>query len=199
MKKEKDFSDKYLKENFLIQWLIKRFFNRIGQIISTVPERKALEVGCGSGFSTQYLRNFLKNVHFEASDIRADLVKEAQDRNPDVKVTQESIYDLKRDDSSFDLVLALEVLEHLENPKAALKELHRITSKFCLVSVPNEPLWRILNMCRFKYLKDFGNTPGHIQHWSKKQFVNFLSDYFRVIKVRTCLPWTIALVEKKQY
>jgi hypothetical protein len=30
--------------------------------------------------------------------------------------------------------------------------------------VPREPIWRIGNMARGRYLGDLGNTPGHIQH-----------------------------------
>ena len=41
---------------------------------------------------------------------------------------------------------------------------------FILLSVPKEPIWRICNMARGKYWKDLGNTPGHIQHWTKKKF-----------------------------
>jgi 2-polyprenyl-3-methyl-5-hydroxy-6-metoxy-1,4-benzoquinol methylase len=197
MDNEENFSDKYTKSNFLIKWVIKRFYNQIGQILSPISKKKVLEVGCGPGFSIQYLKPFLKDSYFEASDIREDLVREAQERNPEIKVIQESIYDLKRPNDSFDLVVALEILEHLEDPESALKELHRVTSKFCLLSVPNEPLWRILNMCRLAYLKDFGNTPGHIQHWSKNQFARFLSRYFKINKIVSSLPWTIVLAEKK--
>ena len=37
-----------------------------------------------------------------------------------------------------------------------------------LVSVPREPLWRGLNMARGAYMRDLGNTPGHVNHWSKR-------------------------------
>ncbi len=43
-----------------------------------------------------------------------------------------------------------------------------------LVSVPREPLWRGLNMARGAYIKDLGNTPGHLNHWSRKAFVELL-------------------------
>ena len=191
-----NFSDKYLKSNFIIKKLIENFYESIKDIFFEIEVDKILEVGCGSGFSTQYLREFLKDKNFEASEYGADLVKEAQKRNPGVKIQQESIYELKRDSNSFDLIVALEVLEHLQDPESALRELHRVTSKYCLISVPQEPLWRILNICRFEYLKDLGNSPGHLQHWSKKQFSKFVSNYFKVEKMKTSLPWLIILGKK---
>lgn len=193
-----NFSDKYLKSNFIVKKLIKNFYESIRDILSEIEVDKILEVGSGPGFSTQYLREFLKDKDFEASEYVADLVKEAQKRNPGVKIQQESIYELKRYSNSFDLVVALEVLEHLQNPEIALKELHRVTSKYCLISIPNEPLWRILNICRFKYLNDFGNSPGHLHHWSRKQLVKFFGKYFQIKKIETPLPWIIVLAQKRE-
>ncbi|MFQ6049618.1 MAG: class I SAM-dependent methyltransferase [Candidatus Paceibacterales bacterium] len=194
---EENFDRKYTTSNPFIKLLVKRFFKCIEEMLSEIEFKRVLETGCGPGFSTQYLKKFLRDKDFEASDLKENLVKEARKRNSEVRISQESIYDLKREDNSFDLIIALEVLEHLEEPEAALKELYRVTSRFCLLSIPNEPLWRILNMCRLAYLKDFGNTPGHIQHWSKRQFANFLQNYFKINKITMSLPWIIALVEKK--
>jgi len=193
---KEDFAEKYLTSNFLIRFLLRRFFNQIQKILSEINFKKVLEVGCGPGFSTQYLKEFLKDKDFEASEFREDLVKEAQKNNPEVKICQESIYELKRESNSFDLIIAFEVLEHLEKPEIALKELQRVTSKYCLLSVPNEPLWRILNICRLKYLKNFGNTPGHLQHWSKKEFQKLVNKYFEIVKIKIPLPWQIILAKK---
>jgi len=63
---------------------------------------------------------------------------------------------------SYDLTIACEVLEHLEDPGQALTEIDRVTKQSVLISVPQEPMWRILNMARGKYWSDLGNTPGHV-------------------------------------
>ncbi|MCK5044588.1 class I SAM-dependent methyltransferase [Candidatus Parcubacteria bacterium] len=196
MENQENFSDKYLKYNFVVRKLMDNFFQSISRIIFDLEIKSALEVGCGPGFSTQRLTKILKHKDFQASELRMDLVKEAQEINPGIKIECESIYELKKADNSFDLIIVLEVLEHLENPERALKELKRVTSRYCLLSVPNEPFWRFLNICRLAYLKDFGNTPGHIQHWSRNSFLKFLSKEFKVKKVSAPLPWTLVLVEK---
>jgi len=193
---KENFSGKYLTSNPIIRLLIRRFFKNIKGILAEIEFKNVLEVGCGPGFYTRYLKEFLKGKSFEASEFKEDLVKEAQERNPNVEIRQESIYQLKREDNSFDLIIALEVLEHLENPEVALKELYRVTSKYCLLSIPNEPIWRILNLFRLKYLKDFGNTPGHLQHWSIRTFRKFVNKYFKIEKIKTPLPWIIVLAEK---
>ncbi len=49
-------------------------------------------------------------------------------------------------DDAFDLVLAIEVLEHVPGPDAALRELSRVCSGTLIASVPLEPIWRAGNL-----------------------------------------------------
>ncbi len=65
---------------------------------------------------------------------------------------------------------------------------------FVIVSVPREPLWRTVNMARGAYLKDLGNTPGHVNHWSKRSFVSLLERHGEVVEARSPFPWTMLLV-----
>jgi len=197
MKNQEVYQDKYFQNNFFVDLLIKNFFRSIEDIFETVKVKNVLETAAGYGFSTEKISSFLGDADFQASELRRELVRESQKRNPLLKINQESLYDLKRKDNQFDMVIALEVLEHLKKPELALRELHRVTSCYCLLSVPNEPLWSFLNICRLKYLKNWGNTPDHCQKWSKKKFKKFLSPYFEIKMVKSPLPWIIILAKKK--
>ena len=97
-------------------------------------------------------------------------------------------------DDEFAVASAIEVLEHVPDPEHTLAEMARVASRWLLVSVPREPLWRALNMARGAYLKDLGNTPGHLNHWSKRGFVQLLSRYGTVEEARSPFPWTMLLV-----
>ena len=101
------------------------------------------------------------------------------------------IYNVSYKDNAFDLVLCLEVLEHLAFPEKAMEEIKRISSKDILLSVPNEPLWSFLNILRLKYLLNLGNTPAHCQRWSSNKFQNFVKKYFTIKAVKKVMPWTI--------
>lgn len=193
-----NFSDKYTKTNFITRLLIDNFYGTAADLAKGTQADKVLEVGCGPGFSTAYLSKIFQGKNFTASEYDKDLVAEARRRNAGISIAQESVYDLKREDGSFDLVILLEVLEHLEDPESALKEIWRVlrTGGKCILSVPREPLWRSLNMMRGKYWKNLGNTPGHINHWSTRMFTDLVAKYFRVTKVSAPLPWTIVLAEK---
>ena len=199
MEKEsiRQFTDKYKKANFFEKILLKNFFNKVKSII---PEniKSVAEIGCGAGISTEKLRDFFINQQtFFASDLDPELVEMAKEKNKGVSFGVESIYDLNHTDGEFDLVFCLEVMEHLEEPEKALKEISRITKEYVIISVPREPLWRILNMARGSYWKDLGNTPGHINHWSKRGVSKFISREFKVLKVCSSTPWTIVLAQKK--
>jgi hypothetical protein len=86
------------------------------------------------------------------------------------------------------------VLEHVPEPGATLAEMARVARRWLLVSVPREPLWRGLNLARGAYVRDLGNTPGHLNHWSRRAFVSLLARHGTVQEARSPLPWTMALV-----
>lgn len=192
------YEGKYINSNFITKRLLINFFNKINSISKPIKNelKKVLEVGCGHGYSTQHLSEIYGQSLIEASDLDQKLVQDAKKKNPNVKITRESIYDLNREDESFDLVILLEVLEHLSFPDLALEELYRVSKKYCIISVPNEPLWRILNMLRCSYCGEFGNTPGHINHWTKAGITRLVGKYFKIVNVVTVVPWTILLVKK---
>ncbi len=190
-----DSDAKYDSKNIISQYLINNFYDRISRLVSPLQIDSLLEVGCGAGFSTQYLKRSFYNAHIEASDVDSGLVADAQCRNPDVIISQESIYSLNRTDQSFDLVVCLEVLEHLERPDEGLRELKRVANKYLIVSVPDEPLWRILNIVRGSYWSSWGNPPEHINHWTPSGFYRLVSGYFDIVAIHNPLPWTIILAK----
>jgi len=117
-----------------------------------------------------------------------------QRRRPNLDFRVEEATSLSFADDEFDLACAIEVLEHVPEPAATLAEMARVASRHLLVSVPREPLWRGLNMARGAYWRDLGNTPGHVNHWSRRAFVNLLSRYGTVAEARSPFPWTMVLV-----
>lgn len=185
------FTDKYTKSGSIGDFLVQNFFKTIGQL---APKNvtSVLEVGCGAGYSMQHLQKFFgPNVSYTACDIDPELVTLTKQKNPNVTCLNASIYELPFPDHSFDMVVCLEVLEHLEYPEKALSELARVSKHYIIASTPREPMWRVLNMMRGKYWSDFGNTPGHINHWSSHGLRKLLGKYFDIIKVAKPIPWTI--------
>ena len=88
-------------------------------------------------------------------------------RRPNLQFEVMPVQSLSFADDEFDLVAATEVLEHVDHPEAAVAEMARVARRWLLVSVPHEPLWRALNVARGAYLRELGNTPGHLNHWTR--------------------------------
>jgi len=186
------YSEKYRNPNPIAKWMLARFFRAIAGVIKSFDRSdRILEVGCGPGESSLQIMKMLDGQHYEVSEYDAGLVDLLNRANFPVPVSQESVYALDRADDSFDCVMLLEVLEHLQEPQAALKELFRVASRDVIISVPNEPIWRVMNMARGKYLCSFGNTPGHINHWNVRSIVNLVSEFGECVEVRTPLPWIV--------
>jgi ubiquinone/menaquinone biosynthesis C-methylase UbiE len=95
-------------------------------------------------------------------------------------------------DESFELVLCLEVLEHLLEPMPALEELRRVSGCRCLISVPNEPFFMLSNFLRGKNVRAWGNDPEHLHRWSAGEFLSMVGGCFEVERIYYPFPWVLA-------
>ena len=188
-------TDKDAVRNPVARWLVRRFHEELGDLVARTGAVDVHEVGCGEGHLTAKLA--APGRRLRASDFSRQVIElargEAAARGLAVELRVASVYELDPTRDAAELVVCSEVLEHLEDPSRALDVLAKLARPWLLASVPREPLWRSLNMARGAYLRDLGNTPGHLQHWSKGAFLRFLSTRVDVVEVRTPLPWTIAL------
>lgn len=191
-----NYYDKYHTRNPLAHALMAGFLRSFDEIVAQAgTPGGALEIGCGEGELS--IRLARANWEVRGCDIAADAVDEARRRvvqaGLDIPIEQHGIVECANAYAPQDLVVCCEVLEHLEDTQAALDILTKLGRRFVLVSVPREPVWRILNMLRGRYWGALGNTPGHVQHWSSKAFIALLSRRMEVVAVKTPLPWTMAL------
>ncbi len=181
----------------LIQGFIKSIHHLTAQISTDV--NTITECGCGQGHINQVLEDIYPQAQIRGFDISTSDVVIADNRKKlsQTLIYQKSIYDID-DREQADLVVCCEVLEHLENPALALKKMAALKAEHYLFSVPNEPIWRILNFMRGKYMRDWGNTPDHRNHWSRKKFIRFVEQELEVIHVAKPFPWTMLLARCKQ-
>lgn len=196
---EGNYFDKYNSSNIIIKKLMNGFFEAYGEVINEVREKNGidtvLEAGCGEGEVTNFLHYQIPGS-ITAFDVSEKVINQAKEhyQNCDVTFKVGSIYEIPVNEK-YDLVVCSEVLEHLENPELALEQLKKAGKEYIICSVPREPIWRILNMLRGKYWKDLGNTPGHINHWSKRSFITFLKENgCEIVNVKNPMPWTVVLV-----
>lgn len=188
---------KYRTLNPISKKLVANFFSSIEQLYSQINVETILDIGCGEGFVLKSLELQVNNLNCFAIDIDPNEVADAKKNIPFCTVSAGSAYQIPFENDFADLIICSEVLEHLETPEVALSEIHRVSNKYAILTVPNEPIWSILNMVRLKYWNDFGNTPGHLNRWSSSEFKDFVGKKFKVIDAKYPIPWNFLLCEKK--
>jgi SAM-dependent methyltransferase len=180
--------EKYDDSNPVVAYVLRRFFQRIGGVLSELAPASLLDAGCGEG---EMLRCGVVPV-----GTRIVLL----DRNPDSAARViGSVDNLPFDSHSFDVVTCLEVLEHLADPAAAVRELARVARRAVVVSVPHEPWFRAGNLLRGKHLSRLGNHPEHVQHWNFRTFERFLASNVSEVRLIEAFPWIIACCPLKQH
>lgn len=182
--------DKYGSTNPIERRMMDGFFGALDAALDGLAPSLVVEVGAGEGHVTGRLVERFP----DAAVIGLDL--------PDAELAGDwgelglpmffgDATRLPFPDASVDLVVALEVLEHIPQPERALREIARVCGGTAVLSVPREPIWRAGNVARGRYVKDLGNTPGHVNHWTARSFERFVSGQFDVDTASRPLPWTM--------
>jgi len=182
--------DKYSSTNPLEQRMMRGFMAALDELLDGPSPRRILEVGVGEGHVMRRVRERFPGVPIAGLDLPDEALSDdwRAERLPCLFGDATA---LPFPDGGFDLVLAIEVLEHVPGPDAALAELARVCTGRLIASVPFEPIWRAGNVLRRRYVRDWGNTPGHVNHWTNWGFRRFVATRFTVDRVRSPLPWTM--------
>ena len=151
---------------------------------------RILEVGCGEGRQLTAIGARYPSAELVGLDLPDVELEEQWDAVPS-EMVQGSALSLPFADNAFDLVMAIEVLEHLPSPDDALREIARVASGLVVLSVPWEPVWRLGNLARGRYVSTLGNTPGHIQHFTRRGFSRAVGRHLDVEAVLRPVPWTM--------
>ena len=157
-----------------------RNYNLYMLLASLVGGRKVLDLGCGSGF----LLDFLSQKGYKAIGIEPneELIRLAKQRNPGLDIKKgnaENLDSLILDE--VDTVLAVDVLEHINDDTSILKKIHRHLSsggRFIIV-VPAYP-W-IYGKRDEKY--------GHFRRYSKSGLDNLLAE--SGFKIKSSRYWNV--------
>lgn len=195
-----NYYDKYATKNPAARLLVRHFLYAFDELAASSHAKTAYEIGCGEGMLS--LRLAAKGLQVRGSDVEPDIVHEANKRalqlGYDTLFRTLNLFDIKRADAAADLLVCCEVLEHIPQPSSALDYIARLVHSYVLMSVPREPIWRALNLARGRYILSLGNTPGHVNHWSARQFIDDVSRRFEILAIRKPLPWTMVLCRVRE-
>ena len=188
--------DKYGSTNPVVRRLMGRFEGTLDELFAKADPQSLLDVGCGEAVLTHRWATELGDRRVVGIDLEDPSIQmhweTRQAPNLEYKIMKAE--NLPFADNEFDVATAIEVLEHVPDAAHTVAEMARVAERRLIVSVPREPLWRGLNMARGAYWSERGNTPGHVNHWSKRSFVELLSRHGEVVEARSPFPWTMLLV-----
>jgi len=168
----------------------------LAQLLDQAAAKSILDVGCGEGVLTYQWAQDPRVARIVGIALDDPQLHEAWKtrQHPNLEYRVMKAENLPFADGEFDAATAIEVLEHVPDAEHTVAEMARVAKRWLLVSVPREPLWRALNVARGAYVRELGNTPGHVNHWSKRSFVRAAGRYGEVIEARSPFPWTMLLV-----
>ena len=183
--------DKRGTKNPIARVLYRSYLRALDELLPRETPNEILEVGSGEGLIVEHVRRAFPESKVAAIDLSIEMARMTRDRIAGTRCVCASAHEIPFPAKRFDLILCVEVLEHLLFPEQAMHEIVRVARGHVILSVPREPLWRVLNVLRGAYCRDLGNTPGHIQHWTARDFVQFVGGFIEIQEIRIPLPWVM--------
>lgn len=186
---------KHENANPLQRMLVDRFHSEIVRLVDLVEPATILDLGCGEGYVLQHLAEAGIGAALTGVDLSSQAVAAARTRMGSLaEIIEGDVNELGPSLGRFDLVMMLEVLEHLEEPDSILDLLGELTDSYVILSVPHEPVFRGLNLLRLKNVRRWGSDSEHLQHWTKRGFEKFVERKFCIVERGSVLPWSLLLV-----
>jgi ubiquinone/menaquinone biosynthesis C-methylase UbiE len=181
--------EKYERQAGLERRLLDRFRIALMREVGALAPGRVLDAGCGEGIVAGWISEALPSVELHGVDARPEAIAEFRSRNPGAQAAVGDLYDLPYGADEFDLVVAVEVLEHFECPHDALRELARVSSRSVLLTVPHEPFFRGGNLARGRYVSRLGSTPGHVNTWTRRGFTRMAAGELEAPRWWSAFPW----------
>ena len=189
---------KHESQNPIQRALIDNFHAKAVELIRRARPSTILELGCGEGYVLSALIEAGVEAELTGIELDARAARIASERlGTRATIEQRDARELAADGRRFDMVMMLEVLEHIPDPAQMLPIVDALTNGWVLLSVPWEPVFRGLNFMRGKNLTRLGNDPDHVNHWGRRGFAKFVSTRFDIVTSPEVFPWTMVLARTR--
>ena len=130
-----------------------------------------LDVGCGSGYK-------LLKYFSEESTLGLELPAQLALLQQKYPHRDWAVSDFDHvPQGEYGLALAVDVIEHLEDPDSLLTFLQRVNSKYILLSTPERSRLGLLARYRPK-------NPYHLREWDQAEFLAYVGRYFDILESR---------------
>lgn len=186
--------NKHTTSSWIYRKHIGIFLQKLTAVVESLEAGSLLDAGCGEGFVVDHLHRHNPELKITGIDVSEAAVEYARANfGESGRFRTGSVYKLPFSDKSFDVVLCSEVLEHLDDPTAALLELKRVARTHVLITVPLEPYFQWLNT--LGRLLRFNPDAGHVNFWTARTFEQFINAQFEGATFDRFQLYQLALIE----
>jgi ubiquinone/menaquinone biosynthesis C-methylase UbiE len=193
--------------NLLVRYIERKRVQAIFKLIAIRSRDRVIEVGCGAG---NIIEKAPRGILFGADLSRPILNKAKRRMNKEAFLLQADAQNLPCQDRIFERVICSEVLEHLLDPSAALREIARVLKNqgIAVVSFPNESLINriktlLIRLGIFKWLfQEKGNYQAmpekmedewHLHALPLREWLDLFGKLFRVCRMKRIPFWWLPL------
>jgi SAM-dependent methyltransferase len=122
--------DHFIQDRFL------RFIRlkTILKIINKLPSGTILDIGCMDDYLLKKVPKRFEYLGYDENPL-----------SKNNRIIKDKVENISKD-KNFDIVLCTEVLEHLDNPVDMINKIKKISKRFVLISVPNEPFFSMARL-----------------------------------------------------
>jgi ubiquinone/menaquinone biosynthesis C-methylase UbiE len=151
-------------------------------------EKDILDLGCGEGITLEKVLHRFPGRHVLGIDYAEEKVRICREHH--LPARQGSAYALDLEDQSWDCCLLLEVIEHLEDPGKALREVHRVLRKggLFLLIFPHDWLFKAARLGFLKFKEAFAPS-GHVKQWAPGEMRRTLQGVGFEVRAKVCMPF----------
>jgi len=143
-----------------------------------------LDPGCGDGYGAEIISDVAEKVY--GTDYSEDAIRYAkiQHQKNNIEFFVQKFPPIRFDNNSFDTVVALEIIEHIQDDELFLNAIRNILVDQGLLIVCTPIRSEIVNEKSGKI--EIGKW--HYREYNKQEFENLLSKYFRIDKFINDFP-----------
>ena len=132
-----------------------KLFNKYSQ--KPLTNASVIDIGCGYGY---LMDSFANANQIYGTDISIEAVNVAKKRNPKFNVSQMDVLKPIKIKNKFDLVLAINVIEHLGKPGLGIANIKRLLNKDGLVIIHLPTINNAFS--KWLYSKTYAADPTHV-------------------------------------
>ena len=121
-----DYYESGVKINFFQKYWHSRKWHHLKEFLISVGGNRLLDIGCADGTTTKQIKKILPLTTITGIDLYKKAIDHAKRKAGKIRFIHGDVHKLPFDDNSFEIVTAIETIEHLDNPNRALTEIYRV-------------------------------------------------------------------------